>query len=218
LELHGVSSIDDLGKNLKEYSGFSKLLGDKKLEDILHKATTLEKYEEYWKTQETQKKTEADDNLDDDDKRDKQIADLKDEIKSIKDGKQKEISDAKAKREAQEAIDGYTREVTSFIDKNEIPKEYASFTKQFFGLDNPFNEVDITDTVDVRKMLKNGHPRIQEFEQAVIKRYLDGKIKIPEMSESKPADPMNDKPKPKNLKEARNVAKELLTKAFGRPG
>ena len=219
LKIHGVESVDDLGKNLETLSNITKNLGDQDLAEVMKKASTLDQYEAYWAEQETKRTITNDESLDDDDKRDKEIAALKSEIREIKDSKAKEISDARSKQEAQAALDAFTKEINTFIKENNVPEEYQPFIKDYFGLTNPFNEIeDISDPVAVRKMLNSGAPKVEAFEQAIIKRYLDGKIKIPEITETKPADPLDDMgiTKPKNLKEARNAAKEYLGKAFGR--
>jgi len=225
LELYGIDSVKDIEKSLKEFTGLSKVLGDKDISKVIEKAERLDYYEDYWNKMDAEKKSgkskdDDDDDLDDEEKEKKalkkELSSLKDEIKSIKDGKQKELSDKESQKAAQEAINNYSSEIKEFTKRQEVPEEYGKFVNLFFGIDNPFNEVDITNTVEVRKMLKGNYPTIQEFEQAVIKRYLDGKVKIPEMSENKPANPDDDRPKVKNLKDARAIAKEMLTKAFNK--
>lgn len=75
------------------------------------------------------------------------------------------------------------------------------------GVDNPINEVDITDKAAVRRLTKAGTKEINAFAQVIIKDYLDGKIKIPKVTPIVPdgGDDAAKAKEPKNLKEAKAI-------------
>jgi len=208
LEVHGYDSLEDLTEAIQNSKSVMSKIGDKDMEEILEKANTLDKYNEYWAAEELKKK---DENIDDSDR----IARLEKELDSFKSGKEKEESDRKTQQEAEKVIEDYRTEITSFIGKQEeIPEEYRSFTIEFLGVNNPFNEVDITNKVAVRKMAKDSVKKIQDFEQVIIKRYLEGKVKVPDITKIEGAAPETGKVDVKNLKQARTSMAEILTKKF----
>ena len=68
-------------------------------------------------------------------------------------------------------------------------------------------------------MAKDGIKKIQDFEQAVIKRYREGKLEVPEMTPTEPIDAEGIKElKPKNLAESKKMATEILQKQFSGRG
>jgi len=209
LELYGADSVKDLETVLKSGTELNKKLGNANIDAILEKAGKLDRYEEYWEEQERlmKNKGSGDDDLDLEDDSTKKLKALEKELYDIKSGVKKITSEKDAERALKEAeliVEKYKDEVNSFMgSQKDVPEEYRSFAATFFGVENPFNEIDITDKVAVRKMVKEGIPKLQEFEQAVIKRYVDGKIKIPTMTRTEPSEPSDKKPIVKNLKEAK---------------
>lgn len=208
LETHGYDSLEDLSTAIQKSNDVATKLGKADLAEILEKASTLDKYNEYWAAEEiSKKKTEEEP--------DESITRLEREIKALKSSKEKEDSDNKALEEASKAVKDFNLEVTSFTEgQEEIPEEYRSFTNEFMGVNNPFNDIDITNKIAVRKMAKDGVKRVQDFEQAVIKRYRDGKIKIPEMTKTESVASETGKVDIKNLKQAKATMLETLTKHF----
>jgi len=208
LETHGYDSLEDLTEAVQKSKTVLSKIGTTDIEEILEKANTLDRYNEYWANEELKKK---DVELEDSDR----IAKLEKELNDFKSSKSKEESSRKAQEEAEKVIQNYANEITSFIGKQEeIPEEYRPFAHEFLGVNNPFNEIDIADKVAVRKMAKDNVKKIQDFEQAVIKRYRDGKIKIPEISSTEGAAPETGEVIIKNLKESRKGMLESLTKYF----
>ena len=184
----------------------------------MDKAKTLDRYNEYWAAEDAKNKKV--DNDDDEEDTDKRVARLEKELKEFRSSKDKEMADEAEAKEANRVIEDFTTEVSSFIEKDEaIPKEYYPFVNEFLGVKNPFNEIDITNKVEVRKMAKDGIKKIQEFEQAIIKRYRDGKIKIPDITSTDTDTKVDeDKPVIKNLKDARKSITEMMTKALASKG
>lgn len=211
LEDHGFDSKEDLIEALSSGKDLKDQLGETELKDILEKANTLDKYEQYWAAQDDKKKVEDEDT-------DEKVTRLEKELTSFKTSKQDEELRRSTLDESQRVLETFNTEVKGLIEKNEaIPKEYRPFVGEFLGVGNPANEVEITKLVDVRKMAKEGMKKIEDFEQAVIKRYREGKLKVPDITPTEPIDTEAIKEhKPKNLAESKKMMGEILTKQFSR--
>ncbi len=208
LEDHGFDSVEDLVEAMQDGGKLKEGLGDLDLDEIKEKAQEMDRTRAYW-AEEKAKQTKDDE--EDEDK----IARLEKEVQGIKSAKQDEEDRKRGIQENQNALDGFAEEVTSFIKKQEdYPEEYRSFTELLLGVNNPANEIDITNKVATRKMCKDGVKSIRDFEQAVIKRYRDGKIKVPSITKTEAPEP-NPGKDVKNLKDARKVMTETLGKLFG---
>jgi hypothetical protein len=207
LKDHGFDSKEDLVKALSSGNELKGKIGDVKVEDILAKAKTLDSYEQYWAAQDTKTKREEETS-------EETVARLEKRLDAFETGKKKEDLQKSRLEENKKVLDSYGIEVKGVVDKDEgISEEYRPFVGEFLGIDNPANDVDITNKAEVRKMAQDGIKKVQNFEQAVIKRYRDGKIKIPEMTKTEPVDTESIKEqKPQNLAEARKIATEILQK------
>ena len=207
LETHGYDSLEDLSTAIQKSNDVATKLGEADLAEILEKASTLDRYNEYWAAEDVKKKS--------DEEPEDSVTRVEKKLDSFISGKEKEVSDKKALEESERVVTGFNDEITSFIKgQEEVPEEYRPLMGEFLGVKNPFNEVDITNKVAVRKMAKDGIKKIQDFEQVVIKRYMDGKIKIPDITKTEGAAPDTGKLNIKNLKEARSGMLESLTKHF----
>ena len=206
---HGYDSTEDLIEALSSGKDLKDQLGETELKDILEKAKTLDKYEQFWASEDEKKKG------DDEDTDDKVIR-LEKEMASWKASKRDEELKRSALDESQKALDGFNSEIKGLIEKNDaIPKEYRPFAAEFLGVNNPANEIEITNPGEVRKMAKDAMKKIEGFEQAVIKRYREGKLKVPEITPVEPIDTEAIKEKkPKNLAESRKMAQEILHRQF----
>ena len=213
LEDHGFDSIEDATKALSSGKDLKDQLGDADLKDVLEDAKTKNSWEEYWAAEDLKKKEEGEEPDDKVTRLEKRITDF--ETKEL----DKEVR-RDALKKGQETLDGFNTEIKTLVEKNEaIPEEYRPFAGEFLGVDNPANEVEITNIPEVRKMAKEGIKKIQAFEQAVIKRYREGKLKVPDMTPTEPIDTEGIKElKPKNLAESKKMAVELLTKQFSGRG
>ena len=209
LEDHGFDSIEDATKALSSGKDLKDQLGETELKDILEKANKLDSYEQYWAAEDLKKQEEGEEPDDKVTRLEKRITDFetKEHDKEVRrDGLQK----------SQETLEGFNTEIKTLVEKNEaIPEEYRPFAGEFLGVDNPANEVEITNMPEVRKMAKEGIKKIQAFEQAVIKRYREGKLKVPDMTPTEPIDAEGIKEhKPKNIAESKKMMKEILSKQF----
>lgn len=146
------------------------------LDDIIQKALTLERYETYWNEQDELKKRE-DEDPNDTIKRLEQR--LKDKDKTIEQT-EKEKQDI---NEAKHAIKFYESEVGDIVKEIEtISKDQRPFILEFFGINNPSNEIDITDKKAIKRIVSDGVKKLETFKQQIIKDYLSGKEAIPRIS------------------------------------
>jgi len=209
LEDHGYDSKEDLIAALSDNKDLRDKVGDAKIDDLMAKAKTLDSYEQYWASQDTKAKRE-------DETPDERVDRLEKRLDASETAKRQEALKQSQLEENQKALDSFGTEIKDALAKGEAtPEEYRAFMSEFLGVNNPANEVDITNQADVRNMAKGGVQKVQDFEQAVIKRYRDGKIKVPEITPVEPIDVDSIKEKqPKNLAEARQIATEVLQKQF----
>ena len=207
LEKHGFESVDDVIDALESKSTISKKLGDRDLDAIIKAAETLEGYEAIWAADEIKRQ-----NADDTDEG--RISRLEKELQSFRDEKKSEKDKERAAKESKDAIDAYEEIATSISKENDIPEGQIPFFKEFMGINNPILDVDLDDKIAVRKMVKDQTKKYNSFVNGIIKSYTEGKIKLVDI---KPADPVvPDKPQAKNLKEARNMAKDRILGFFNK--
>ena len=208
LEDHGFDSVEDLVEAMQDGGKLKEGLGDLDLDEIKEKAQEMDRTRAYW-ADEKAKQVKDDEDPDD------ALVRLQKEVTEMKSSKKDEEDRKQGIQENQNALDGFAEEVTSFIKKQEdYPEEYRPFTELLLGVNNPANEIDITNKTATRKMCKDGVKTIRDFEQVVIKRYRDGKIKVPSITKTEPVEPHPGKDV-KNLKDARKVMTETLSKLFG---
>jgi len=216
LASHGYESLEDLTSDLAKGKDVIAAIGDRDVNTIISNSETLDKYNAHWAEQEAQRTTE---DFTPEDK----VAVLEKKLNDFLDGAQQEKQAATAKEQNEQALNGFKSEVNSYLAKNEnIPEEYRPFIAEFSGVDNRFNDIEnIADKTQVRSMMNANSKKFQDFEQAVIKRYIDGKIKIPVISETTPADTTPKRDPIKNIEQAKVVAlanlKEMLARKASQP-
>ena len=207
LKANEVGSIEELESLIEEgmkIKGRIKDVGD--LEALIEKASTFDQYQDYWAHQDELKKRESEEP-------DETIKRLEKRIEDHKLSKQQEQKARGEAVEAQKAIKDYEREVKTLVREAGIGKEEVGFWSEFFGVGNKANEIDITDTRAIDKMVKDGIKKKEAYDQMVIKNYLAGKTDIPKV-------PTGDAPAPtkdteiKTLDEARKTLRERMKDAF----
>jgi len=204
-DLESPADIKDFIANLADLKG---KIGDRDFDELVKKAETLETYQQHWAKQEREKKKDGE-------TPEETISRLETELSDSHDEKTKIVDQKKASEAAEKALDNFNDIVSSVIQADKsIAKEYVPYISEFLGIDNPINEVDIENRADVRKIAKNGIKKLQAFEQVIIKRYRDGKIKIPKISTAKIGSPEIKTKGPKNLKEARKIMHQSLSALF----
>ena len=207
MEKNGLESVDDLvelaesGKKVK-----GKQVDLDRLEEIQAKAEKLDKYEAYWKDQEERKKRETE-------YPEQTIARLEEQLKKKEAADKHKEESRKQQEAAQQALKNYDREVQSLVKEMELPKEQQAFAMEFMGVNNPFNEIDITDRKAINRMVADQKKKLEAFKQSVIQDYIKGKETIPKVGATTAA-PMGDKTKV-YLKDARKALHEAMNRVTG---
>jgi hypothetical protein len=211
-----ANDIDDLDELVEMVEKGRKVKGKSidldRLDEIVEKAKRLERYEEYWAQQQEMQKRQEEDPED-------TIKRLEKELRKLE-GKEK----AKAERdkqaaEAKQAVEFYERAVSEIVeDVEEVPKEYHKFVSLVLGVQNPTNDIDITDRRQIKKAAKEVIKSIADFANAMKKlgaeEYRKGKLEIPKVESASTGTPAAAEKKI-YLKDAR---KALLDKFLGASG
>jgi len=207
MKTNEVESIEALEELIKDGVDIKGRVKDVDIEALMEKAATLEKYEAYWAEQEEARKYEDET---DSEKASRLERELKDEKEKLS-AKEKEFTE---RDNAKKAVTAYEREVNLLLRENEgITKEELGFVREFFGVGNPLNDLDITDTKAIKTMVADGIKKKEAYDQAIIQKYIDGKVAIPVIPSG---DTATAKPiEAKSLKEARDMFKDQMKK-FGR--
>lgn len=206
LDEFGLDTPEDLKSFIANMKDLKGKIGDADLDELLENSKTLKKYQEQWAAAEAERLKESE-------TPEQTIARLEREKKSLENDQKKQADRTKQSKAAKRAIEDFNETVTTVVKSaKEVPAEYRPFISEFLGVDNPINDVDISDKAAVRRLAKEGVTKMQAFEQAVIKRYRDGKIKIPSVSvtETTPAGEGVGAKEPKNLKEAKKIMMDSI--------
>jgi hypothetical protein len=203
LKANGLDSFDDLvdlletGKTIK-----GKGIDVAALDEIVNDSKTLKKYQAYWKDQEERKLRESETTEERAERLERELEQRK--AREAQDKKQKEVAEANAK-----AIREYEKEVKELL--SDLPKDSKAFLGEFLGVGNPCNEIDLTDKKAIKSLVAEGKKKLETFQQATIKAYLAGKLEIPDIGPaSGGGKPTLAETGPKNMKEARSMAAQLL--------
>jgi hypothetical protein len=206
MDANNLKSFDDLTELLdsgKKVHG--KQVDLDRIEEAFEDSKRLKSYEVVWKQQEEQNRRNTE-------TPDQTIARLEKELKEKHAADQRKEHTQKAQSEAQKALKAYDSEVQSLVKEMDIPKEQQSFVNEFFGVGNPFNEIDITDKKAIKRLVADGIKKKEAYDQAIIKAYINGKDGTPKVGSTTPAAPHNEKPKV-YLKDARKTLLEVLTRS-----
>lgn len=200
---NGYESLEDAISDLESGRSLKGALGDRDVLQTIADAETLAKYNAHWAEQEAMTMSETQDPHD-------KVTALEKRLNDLISGQERERREQQERETAKRVVDQFGNEVNSYIARQEtVPEEYRGFVAKLSGVGNRFNEIDVTDKVAVRAMLNSHLKEVSDFEQAVIKRYRDGKIAIPKISPTTPVDPA-DKREP--IKNTRDAGKALLAK------
>ena len=213
LEKHGLDSPEQLGELLDSVTGMRSKLGEADLDELMESHQTLQAYRKEWAKQERLQQKENE-------KPEETITRLERELeerdaKAAKGEKQRKQAEA-----AKKQIIEFNATISTGIEADEsIPQEYRPFLAALMGVKNPVNDVDIRDKATVRKVLKTfGAKLVNDFEQAVIKRYRAGKDTMPATPPPAGGDqaPVQAEKKVSNLSEARRLAHASLGALMGK--
>jgi len=187
LEKHGIDA-EDLDALLESGSSVADILGARDAKTLTSIITQLKKDAEYlkevkayWAEQEAQKQK--------DELTPEQRAEMSE--KQLKEYKAAQADEKKAKAEEasiKQALNSYTELVDKAIEASGLEGEDAAMAKLFLGVDNPFNEVDITDRKAVRDMAKANAAKLKTFldgvRQKAVDEYAKGKSKFVPISKA----------------------------------
>jgi len=187
LEKHGIDA-EDLDALLESGSSVADILGARDAKTLTSTITQLKKDAEYlkevkayWAEQEAQKQK--------DELTPEQRAEMSE--KQLKEYKAAQADEKKAKAEEasiKQALNSYTELVDKAIEASGLEGEDAAMAKLFLGVDNPFNEVDITDKKAVRDMAKANAAKLKTFldgvRQKAVDEYAKGKSKFVPISKA----------------------------------
>ena len=182
LEKHGLDSAEDLDDLVASGSSISEILGARDAKTLIEiikqnqkDAEYLKEVKAYWAEQEALKQK--------DELTPEQRAEMSEsKLKAY----EKEQADKKAKATEEEsiktALDNYSEQVDKAVESSGFEDDEAVIAKLFLGVDNPFNEVDITDKKAVRETAKTNAAKFKTFldnvRQKAVDEYSKGKSKI----------------------------------------
>jgi len=207
-----IEDVEELKTMLKSGLTIKEIVGDRDAKQLIQDADTLKNYNAYWAEQERLKE---DEDLDPDKRAEKYKTKLEDYEREQSD-KQAE----KAKIEAgKQAIENYNGRIESLIEKQSLDGESAEIAKMFLGVNNPFNNVDISDPKAVKAMATEGIAKFSTFlekvRQTAIDDYAAGKSKIipitsTDAPEGSPSTTKKELPKDASVEQTFNAAKNEL--------
>lgn len=208
MDANKLQSVDDLNELLD--SG-KKVYGKKidldRIEEAFARSEKLEKYEKYWAQQDELNKRAQE-------RPEDTIARLEAELRKKQEADEKRETSKKEQESAKQALQSYDREVQTLVKELDVPKEQQGFILEFFGVGNPFNEIDITDKKAIKKLISDGLKKKEAYDQAVIQSYIKGKTEVPKVGSTSGSAPMGDKPKIM-LKDARRALHDAMQKVTG---
>jgi len=211
LEKTGIDSLDHLDEFLTSSKEIREKLGDTEVDELLEHSQELQKIHAYWAEVEEKKQRASEEP-------EETIARLEKE-KNLERQKLTAREEAdKAVKEAQKAVEAYTSAVDMVLDGE--AKEFTPALKQYLrkalGVDNPYNDVDITDKIAVRKLAKDGVKEFQGLVQTILKDYKAGKLKLIDISPAEHISPIIPEEGPKNLKQSRALFLESMKAIIGK--
>jgi hypothetical protein len=210
-DLDGVEDLLELVDSGKAVKG--KLADTSMIDELIAKAGKLDQYEAYWREQEEQRRRQGE-NPEDTIKR--LEAENKAKDKAMKD----RDSEKKDREEAQKAIDGFDRDIKAIIKEAALPPAQAEFALLYLGVNNPFNEIDITDKKAVRKHGADGLKKVMGFIEAIksaaIQDYIDGKAKLPKTGGGATDNAPVDRDKVNERLKTSAGRKQAMTEAFSK--
>ena len=203
LDRFGYDSLEDLEEDFPNLKDLRETIGNKDAKQLIADSEYLAKVKEFWKQQDEANKREGEthDETIERLEREKKEAENKLLKRDEKEAKAKE--DKQKIKQAEQMVKSFNSTVLDEIENvKDLPKEYKPFLKEFLGVDNPANEINIGLKTEVRKMAKDGIKRFNDMAQVIIKGYLEGKIKVPKIKDGDVI-PADGEKKPQNLAEAR---------------
>jgi hypothetical protein len=178
VEANGLEDVDELAELVasgKKVHG--KEVDLNKIDEILEKAKTLDRYNKHWAQQAELNKRQQETPEQTAERYQRENEELKSKFTA------KEQADFQAK-EAKNQIAFYESSVQEQLDSIEgLEKEEKDFLAYALGVGNDCNEINITDKKAIRKLVADSGKKFNNLVKAIgdkaIKNYLDGKKGIP---------------------------------------
>ena len=209
LEKHGYDSAEDLEEDLDSGKAIKELLGNRDAAEVVKQAEKMERTEAWWDELAEKKLQEEEDPEETAKRWEKRAKDAEGALKA----REGEIETIKKN---EEIFAAYESEVSSFVRAEDVPKEYRSFVLKLMGVGNPFNEIDISNKAAIRKVAKGLLKEAKDYEQAIIKRYRQGKVDTPVITKTDTTPTPNTTKKSKTMEERAVLLKESLTKILSK--
>lgn len=207
LDEYGLENAEDLKDFISNLSDVAEKLQGEDIDDLLDNKALMVRYQQQWAAKEAA-------TLEEKETPEETIARLKKEKQEMAQDAARQRSKQAQAEEAQRLLGSFNNTVHKTIRSiKEVPKEYRNFLSLFMGVDNPINDVDLADRGKVIDLTKKSAKMLMDFEQAVIKRYLAGKAKVPAVTTTQDST-TDDKPgEIKNLRDARKTLMERIKAA-----
>jgi len=147
LEEKGYNDISDLVSDLNDGATLAELLGTRdaaKVQEQLDKAKRWEEAEEYWAEQEEAKLREGE-------TKDETLARYEKQLKEERAARQNDRQQFEEDRATEEQLARFNHDLTSVVDRmDDLSDNAKAVLKLHLGVNNPMDELDITDRKGVR--------------------------------------------------------------------
>lgn len=205
---HDVDSPEKLKELIDGLADLKDKLSGENIDELLDNKALMVKYQKHWAAQDAEKKKDGE-------TAEETIARLEKENVEMQQGVAKSKAKQQESQEAKRLLSGFNSTVTKTIKTiKEVPDEYRGFFGLFMGVDNPINDIDLGDRAAVIDLTKKGAKKMMDFEQTVIKRYLEGKADVPKVTTTTDTSTEKEPVKIKNLSEARNALTDHIKTVF----
>ena len=201
---YDLESPEQLGDFIKDLSTLKGKVGDADIDDLLDNKALMTKYQKHWAAQKATEQKEGE-------TPEETIKRLEGELDVKDKAEQTAQSQSDDLKETKKAIEVFNATVAKAIKSaSNVPEEYRSFLSLFMGVENPVNEVDLKDRGKIIELTKSGAKQLMDFEQVIIKRYMEKKTDVPVVTTTTDTttEP-GDKPI-KNISDARKRMTEIV--------
>jgi hypothetical protein len=221
LDKYQLGSAEELDEFIGNLSSLKEKLGTEDIEELLANKKALAKIKADWQRAEESKRRETE-------TPEQTIERLEREINKRDQERQ---LDEQAKLQAAEdrkAINNFNSYVSKSVDGLEgLTKPEAKFVKKYLGVNNPIHDIELTDSKGITKLIHTAAKDYQALKDSIIEDYeKNGRRtvesdktggKLPPMSRGVEPGSDTGEVQPKNLRDAREIAKKQLLDALS-PG
>jgi len=211
LDKHGYDDLDELQEALNKGNSLRELLGNrdsKEIKELIKKAARMDYTEEAWAQQEEEKREESE-------TPEETIMRVKKERNEARRKIDKERSEFQERQDNDKLIKTFNTSMENAIEKSDLPDYAKPLAKIFAGVNHPINFADIGSKKERKEVADFAVNKLKEFEKAVIKNYVKGKKKIPDIPVDKGKPPPSEKTNKKLTRsEAKKVMFDEITRRF----